>query len=61
MVWPGAMLVNFWYIPILYQVPFIMFLEFVSNIVLSYITYDEDSSDRILESILPKSLKNRKV
>lgn len=40
MIWPVAMVVNFWWVPVLHQVPFVMFLEFFWNIILSYIAYD---------------------
>lgn len=47
-VWPMILIVNFWYIPIIYQAPFVMFFEFLSNIVLSYIAYDETPEHTIL-------------
>lgn len=40
MIWPIAMTANFWFIPVLYQVPFVMCFEFFWNIILSYIAYD---------------------
>lgn len=48
MIWPIAMTVNFWCIPMLYQVPFVMFFEFFWNIILSYIAYDETPDHTIL-------------
>lgn len=48
MIWPIVMTANFWCIPILYQVPFVMLFEFFWNIILSYIAYDETPEHTIL-------------
>ena len=38
-IWPAATLVNFWFMPLKYQVLFANFIGFFWNIILSYITY----------------------
>lgn len=38
-IWPAAMVVNFWFMPLKYQVLFANFVGFFWNIILSYITY----------------------
>lgn len=38
-IWPAATLINFWFMPLKYQVLFANFVGFFWNIILSYITY----------------------
>lgn len=41
MIWPLATTINFWFMPVQYQVLFANFVGLFWNIILSYIAYDE--------------------
>jgi hypothetical protein len=42
LVWPASSAVMYWYIPIIYRVLFSNFVAFFWNMILSYISYDEE-------------------
>jgi protein Mpv17 len=39
LIWPAATTINFWFMPLKYQVLFANFIGLFWNIILSYITY----------------------
>ncbi len=45
MIWPLATTINFWFMPVQYQVLFANFVGLFWNIILSYIAYDEKAPE----------------
>jgi protein Mpv17 len=46
MIWPAASSINFWFMPVHYQVLFANIVGLFWNIILSYIAYDEKPASK---------------